>query len=382
VAEHVPGGNGRERSGDIEPSTGEPNRPSDPGADQPEAPQDADRELTSEAEQSTEAGPGPTDEGTADADAESSDQPDEAGKADPETPAAPTHGIISKGPAPQLLEIRFKGKRRDFYTAHVTPPIRVREYVVVEADRGQDLGVVTSLGDLARRKCEVCDDCQPNSLPSKRMLRRAAPVDVERLVTLRGEEDDIRKSVREMVEEQRLKMKISDAEWQWDRNKLIIYFTADKRVDFRVLVRNLAKKYRTRIELKQIGVRDEAKRLDGVGRCGRELCSANWLPELKPVTLQLAKDQNLSLNPSQISGACGRLMCSLRFEHDFYVQARKRFPKEGRQVQTSVGQETVVAINLFANRVTLKGPTGELRSLALEELKQETATTRRSARKN
>ena len=301
---------------------------------------------------------------------------------EPQRAVAPTHGIISKGPAPQLLEIRFKGKRRGFYTAHVTPPVRSREYVVVEADRGQDLGVVTSLGELARRKCEACDGCDANALPSQRMLRRGAPVDVERLYAMRGEEADIRKTVRGMVKEQNLKMKISDAEWQWDRNKLIIYFTADKRVDFRALVRNLAKRYRTRIELKQIGVRDEAKRLDGVGRCGRELCSSNWLPELKPVTLQLAKDQNLSLNPSQISGACGRLMCSLRFEHDFYVQARKRFPKEGRHVRTSAGEETVVGINLFANRVTLRGPTGEQRNLALEELKQETAEARRSARKN
>jgi cell fate regulator YaaT (PSP1 superfamily) len=306
----------------------------------------------------------------------------EDGEARPAAPPAPTSGIISKGPAPQMLEIRFKGKRRDFFTAHLSPPIAPREYVVVEADRGQDLGTVIAIGDLARQKCQVCEGCDPNSLPGRRVLRRAAPVDVERLITLRGEEDDIRKAVRDMVKEQDLKMKVSDAEWQWDRNKLIVYFTADKRVDFRVLVRNLAKQYRTRIELKQIGVRDEAKRLDGVGRCGRELCSSNWLPELKPVTLQLAKDQNLSLNPSQISGACGRLMCSLRFEHDFYVQTRKRFPKEGRQVRTLTGEETVVAINLFANRVTLRGATGELRTLALEELKQETAEARRSARKS
>ena len=116
--------------------------------------------------------------------------------------------------------------------------------------------------------------------------------------------------------------------------------------------------------------------------CGRELCSSNWLPELKPVTLQLAKDQDLSLNPSQISGACGRLMCSLRYEHDFYAQARKRFPKEGRKVRTSAGEEEVVGVNIFANRVTLRGTSGELRTVALEDLKRETAEARRSARKN
>jgi len=299
-----------------------------------------------------------------------------------EAPPQAARGIISKGPRPQFIEVRFKGKRSDFFTAHVTPPIRLREFVVVEADRGQDLGIVIAADELARKKCEACEGCNKNSLPAKRVLRRAAPLDVERGIELRSEEGVIRRDVRRMVSEHKLKMKISDSEWQWDRNKLIIYFTADKRVDFRVLVRSLAKKYRTRIELKQIGVRDEAKRLDGVGRCGRELCSSNWLPELKPVTLQLAKDQNLSLNPSQISGACGRLMCSLRFEHDFYVQARKRFPKEGRQVRTPEGTETVQAVNIFGNRVTLRNESGELRTLSLEDLKRETAEARKSARRN
>jgi cell fate regulator YaaT (PSP1 superfamily) len=317
-------------------------------------------------------------------DAEEQPQDGDGGAPQESAEVAPraAHGIISKGPTPQFIEIRFKGKRSDFYAAHVTPPMRVREYVVVEADRGQDLGIVTAAGELAKRKCEACEGCNQNSLPSKRVLRRAAPVDVERAIELRMEEDGIRRDVRKMVADHRLKMKISDSEWQWDRNKLIIYFTADKRVDFRVLVRNLAKKYRTRIELKQIGVRDEARRLDGVGRCGRELCSSNWLPELKPVTLQLAKDQNLSLNPSQISGACGRLMCSLRFEHDFYVQARKRFPKEGRQVRTPAGSETVETVNIFGNRVTLRNESGELRTLTLEDLKRETAEARKSARRN
>lgn len=310
---------------------------------------------------------------------EQGERPEEASG---EQPIPAVHGIISRGPQPQFVEVRFKGKRREFFTAHVTPPLRDHEYIVVEADRGQDLGLVSAIDGLARNKCAACEGCNANNLPNRRVLRRAAPVDVERMLGLRDEEARIRREVRQMALDHNLKMKISDAEWQWDRNKLIIYFTADKRVDFRTLVRSLAKKYRTRIELKQIGVRDEAKRLDGVGRCGRQLCSSNWLPELKPVTLQLAKDQNLSLNPSQISGACGRLMCSLRYEHDFYVQARKRFPKEGRHVRTSLGEEEVVGVNIFANRVTLRGVSGELRTVALEELKRETAEARRSARKN
>lgn len=293
----------------------------------------------------------------------------------PALPSAP-QPAARRGSDPQITEVRFKGKRREFFTSYTTPPLHRLEYVVVEADRGQDLGIVTSLGELAKKKCAACDGCNEANLPTARVLRRAAPIDVERGIKLRDDEDDIRRQVREMVTEHNLKMKISDTEWQWDRNKLIIYFTADKRVDFRVLVRSLAKKYRTRIELKQIGVRDEAKRLDGIGRCGRELCSSNWLPELKPVTLQLAKDQNLSLNPSQISGACGRLMCSLRYEHDFYVQTRKRFPKVNRQLPTSLGTEIVESINIFAERVTLRAESGALRTVPLEELKREIAEAR------
>jgi hypothetical protein len=167
-------------------------------------------------------------------------------------------------------------------------------------------------------------------------------------------------------------MKLSDAEWQWDRKKLTLYFTADKRVDFRNLVRDLASLFRTRIELKQIGVRDEAKRLDGIGRCGRQYCSASWLPELRPVNLGVAKDQRLSLNPSQISGACGRLMCCLRYEHDFYVQSRKRFPKEGRIVATPAGEAKVMSVDIFRERITLRGIEGDMRTIPLAEFKRET----------
>jgi len=168
-------------------------------------------------------------------------------------------------------------------------------------------------------------------------------------------------------------MKVTEAEWQYDRKKLIIYFTAERRVDFRELVRDLARTFRTRIELRQIGVRDEAALLGGVGRCGRELCCSTWLPELKPVSLQLAKDQRLSLNPAQISGCCGRLMCCLMYEHQTYVEARRKFPREGRTLRTSVGQEKVVSVDIWGERVVLKDPEGERRSLSLAELREEVA---------
>tara|TARA_B100001105_G_scaffold157283_1_gene126420 strand:+ start:162 stop:671 length:510 start_codon:yes stop_codon:yes gene_type:complete len=166
-------------------------------------------------------------------------------------------------------------------------------------------------------------------------------------------------------------MKVTDAEWQFDRNRLTVYFTAEKRVDFRQLVRALASKFKARIQLKQIGVRDEAALLGGVGRCGRELCCSTWLPELKPVSLQLAKSQGLSLNPSQISGCCGRLMCCLMYEHRTYVEARRRFPREGRKIRTGRGLERVVTIDIWNDTVLLKDDEGTRRTLTLEQLEGE-----------
>jgi cell fate regulator YaaT (PSP1 superfamily) len=203
-------------------------------------------------------------------------------------------------------------------------------------------------------------------------LRLASDRDRSQSKDLDRLNEDTRRKAMERVRANGLGMKLSDAEWQWDRKKLTLYFTADKRVDFRNLVRDLASLFRTRIELKQIGVRDEAKRLDGIGRCGRQYCSASWLPELRPVNLGVAKDQRLSLNPSQISGACGRLMCCLRYEHEFYVQSRKRFPKEGRIVATSLGEAKVISVDIFRERITLRGVEGDVRTIGLADFKRET----------
>ena len=187
----------------------------------------------------------------------------------------------------------------------------------------------------------------------------------------RRSEDDARRKVIERVRTHDLVMKVSDTEWQWDRNKLTIYFTAEKRVDFRALVRDLASLFRTRIELRQIGVRDEAARLSGVGRCGREYCCSSWLKELSPVNLGLAKDQHLSLNPSQISGGCGRLLCCLKYEHEFYVTARRRFPKEGKTLTTARGAERVVAVDIFRERVFLRSEEHGSRIIPLVQLREE-----------
>lgn len=238
--------------------------------------------------------------------------------------------------------------------------------------RGEDLGEITALGTIAERKCSSSGGCSTPT-PEKRVLRLAEASEVERLADLRSDEERVRAEASSLVVRHGLKMKVTEAEWQFDKKKLIIYFTAERRVDFRELVRDLARTFRTRIELKQIGVRDEAALLGGVGRCGRELCCSTWLPELKPVSLNLAKDQRLSLNPAQISGCCGRLMCCLMYEHETYVEARRRFPKEGKILKTSRGLEKVVSVDIWRELVVLKDEEGERRSVTLAELRSEVA---------
>src|SRR5215218_7818521 len=272
-----------------------------------------------------------------------------------------------------LIEIAFKGNRKEFFLWEGDAPPPLRAAVIVDADRGEDLGRVHATGDLAEKRAAGVPHAPGAEGTQKRARRLATNEDVLRHEELRAQDEVARRRAMERVKANNLVMKLSDAEWQWDRRKLTIYFTAEKRVDFRNLVRDLAALFRTRIELKQIGVRDEAKRLGGIGRCGREYCSASWLPELRPVNLGVAKDQRLSLNPAQISGACGRLMCCLRYEHEFYVQSRKRFPKEAKVLVTALGEEKVVSNDIFNERVTLRNVEGETRVVSLADLKREMA---------
>jgi cell fate regulator YaaT (PSP1 superfamily) len=272
-----------------------------------------------------------------------------------------------------LVEVAFRGNRKEFFLWDYPDPPALKSAVIVDVDRGEDLGYVFSLGELAQTRNGGCSHGCGNTAPTRKALRLATPKDKATATELAKQNEDARRKAMERVRANGLAMKLTDAEWQWDKKKLTFYFTAEKRVDFRNLVRDLASLFRTRIELKQIGVRDEAKRLDGIGRCGRQYCSASWLPELRPVNLGVAKDQRLSLNPAQISGACGRLMCCLRYEHDFYVASRKRFPKEGKVVLTSKGEEKVLTIDIFKERVALKSSEGESRLLSLADFNREVA---------
>lgn len=235
------------------------------------------------------------------------------------------------------VEVRFKGNRKDYFLWDGPESLHLHQPVVVEVERGLDFGRVGATGETAAKKCAAgCSGCASGTAtpaPTRPVLRVATQDEIRNANDLRRSEDTTRIRATERVRHYGLEMKVSDAEWQWDRKKLTFYFTAEKRVDFRDLVRDLASTFKTRIELRQIGVRDEAARLGGVGRCGKEYCCSTWLKSLDPVSLALAKDQHLSLNPAQISGGCGRLLCCLKYEHEFYVTSRKRFPKEGKTVQ-------------------------------------------------
>ncbi len=273
-----------------------------------------------------------------------------------------------------LIEVAFKGNRRTFFRWSFEAPPPVQAAIIVEVERGEDLGRVHATGNLAERRRVGTTHGKEQREPLRAALRLASVDDIARAEVLRADDETARRYAVQKARALNLQMKISDAEWQWDRRRLTFYFTAEERIDFRALVRQLETHFGVRVQMWHIGPRDEAKRLDGVGHCGRQLCSAAWLPELLPVKTSLAKEQRLStITPTQISGACGRLMCCLRYEHDFYVAARKRFPKQGKIVQTLQGEEKVDATDIFRDLVTLRNPAGDVRIVPLAQFRRELA---------
>jgi cell fate regulator YaaT (PSP1 superfamily) len=221
--------------------------------------------------------------------------------------------------------VRFKGNRKGYYHNRKGVDLRLGQYCLVEADRGRDLGQVIYLGPGRDRWWR--DAVQQG------VLALASERDLAVFPELRREELAAREVCQEKIREHGLDMELVGAERRWDRGKLTFYFLADQRVDFRALVRTLAGIFRTRIELRQIGVRDEAKLKGGVGLCGREFCCSSFLPGFDSVTLKMAKDQQLPLNPAKLSGPCGRLRCCLAFEHRDYRAALAGLPKPGSPVE-------------------------------------------------
>ncbi len=237
-----------------------------------------------------------------------------------------------------LFLVEFKGSRKEFFFNRYHHALNVNDYVIVEVERGEDLGFIIKK---VEKKIEF-EDGTPRSI-----LRPASGEDAKRWEYLRDQEEGYKFEVIEMIARHGLPMKVVDVECQYDGNKMTVFFTADHRVDFRELVKDLAGRYRTRIELRQIGVRDEARRIGGYGICGREQCCTSFIRNFEPISTQHAREQDLPLNPSKISGNCGRLLCCLRYEADMYSQAKGKFPEPGTRVRTVHGEGIVERIDVF-----------------------------------
>jgi cell fate regulator YaaT (PSP1 superfamily) len=270
-----------------------------------------------------------------------------------------------------VIGVRFKKAGKIYYFDPSGLTIDKGDYVIVETVRGVEFGkVVTNI-----KKVEENDVV----LPLKRVIRLADEKDKLTVEENRNEAEEAYYLCVKKIDEHDLDMKLVDVEYTFDRNKIIFYFTADGRVDFRELVKDLASVFRTRIELRQIGVRDEAKMLGGIGPCGRMLCCSTFLGDFEPVSIKMAKDQNLSLNPAKISGLCGRLMCCLKYENDEYEAAKKELPDVGKKIKTSYGQGTVVGLNMLERIVQVNLPEKEQTiEFTLEELLAEGAVGARA----
>ena len=242
------------------------------------------------------------------------------------------------------VKLREAGKITYFLTGGMK--FKVGDYVIVEADRGLDYGQV-----LSDMEAVLDNDAEE---PLRKIVRKANPWDVVQVDKNKKKIKEAMDSCSKKIKERKLAMKLIDAEFSFDRSKIVFYFTAEGRVDFRDLVKDLASAFKTRIELKQIGVRDEAKMLGGLGPCGRALCCATHLKDFEPVTIKMAKEQNLPLNPTKISGLCGRLMCCLGYEYSTYRDLMKGMPHEGEIIKTPKGNGKVLSVNALRRAVTVE----------------------------
>jgi cell fate regulator YaaT (PSP1 superfamily) len=247
-----------------------------------------------------------------------------------------------------VVGVRFKKAGKIYYFDPGDLSIQKNSYVIVETVRGVEYGKVV----IAPKQVDENDVV----LPLKKVLRIADQKDRLIVEENRAAAKEAYAVCNEKVTTHQLDMKLVDVEYTFDRNKIIFYFTADGRVDFRELVKDLAAIFRTRIELRQIGVRDEAKMLGGIGPCGRMLCCSTFLGDFEPVSIKMAKDQNLSLNPTKISGLCGRLLCCLKYENDEYESAKKALPDLGQVIDTPLGSGKVVGINILGRILKVNIP--------------------------
>lgn len=245
-----------------------------------------------------------------------------------------------------VIGVRFKKAGKIYYFSPSGLDIKKGDFVVVETARGIEFGeCVIGIKEISEKDIVT---------PLKNVIRKAHTEDIEKNLDNKQKEEEAFNLCIEKIQKHDLNMKLIDVEYTFDNNKVIFYFTADGRVDFRELVKDLAAVFRTRIELRQIGVRDEAKMTGGLGPCGRTLCCSTFLGEFAPVSIKMAKEQNLSLNPTKISGICGRLMCCLNYEQETYEGIRKRLPKVGSIVNTAFGKGEVIANSVVKESVKVK----------------------------
>src|SRR5690625_1883060 len=264
----------------------------------------------------------------------------------------------------EVIGVRFKKAGKIYYFDPGDHDITKDSYVIVETVRGIEFGKVVIAKKLIDKEDVV--------LPLKKVIRLATKEDEQTVIENRKRAKEAFQIGLEKIEEHNLDMNLVEVDFTLDRNKVIFYFTADGRIDFRDLVKDLATIFKTRIELRQIGVRDEAKMLGGIGPCGRMLCCSTFLGEFEPVSIKMAKDQNLSLNPTKISGLCGRLMCCLKYENDNYEEAKHELPDLGESIHTPYGDGTVVGLNILEKLIQIEMSDNErVIEYSLEELIEE-----------
>ena len=249
-----------------------------------------------------------------------------------------------------ILEVRFKNGRKEFFKNKNNLNVHMGDNVAVEGTSGHDIGVVSLKGELVRlqmRKKKIKIDSEN----IKTLYRHASELDLQKWETARNREKECMYRAREMAYNLNLDMKIGDVEFQGDNTKAIFYYTSNGRVDFRELIKQMADEFKIRIEMRQIGVRQEAQRMGGIGSCGRELCCSTWLNDFRSVSTSAARYQQLSLNPQKLAGQCGKLKCCLNYELDMYVEAIKDFPKSNVKLKTKKGDAFMQKMDIFRRKV-------------------------------
>ncbi len=246
----------------------------------------------------------------------------------------------------KVAQVRLRQFGQILYFIAGDLEIKEGDYVIVEQDRGLDYGEVIATADtMVKFKLEE---------PLRKIVRLATAADIKQIDDNRLKAKEAVSTCEKKIAEHKLEMKLVEVEYSFDRTKIIFYFTAEGRIDFRELVKDLAKVFKARIELRQIGVRDEARFFGGFGPCGRPLCCATFLKDFEPVTIKMAKEESLPLNPAKLSGLCGRLMCCLAFEHEIYSALSKGLPKEGEHVHTPEGKGVVISVNVLQRSYTVR----------------------------